>query len=89
VTAGHYVIGGGLPSPIPSASPIVDGIKNGTRFPKKEMGESHSHSSSIDSLNRILEIYTWPSAVWVHRLHIVLGHGTCTVGYSLGQMLRR
>ncbi|KAJ7898620.1 hypothetical protein B0H14DRAFT_2557107 [Mycena olivaceomarginata] len=49
VTAGHYVIGGGLPSPISSASPIVDGIKNGTRFPKKEMGESHSHSSSIDS----------------------------------------
>ncbi|KAJ7331443.1 hypothetical protein DFH08DRAFT_814750 [Mycena albidolilacea] len=43
VTAGHYVIGGGLPSPISSASPIVDGIKNGTRFPKKEMNSPLSY----------------------------------------------
>ncbi|KAJ7323194.1 hypothetical protein DFH08DRAFT_817773 [Mycena albidolilacea] len=42
------------PSPISLASPIVDGIKNGTRFPKKEMGESHSHSSSTDSLQNRL-----------------------------------
>jgi hypothetical protein len=56
VTAGHCAIGGvrgtdggGLPSPIFSASPIVDGIKNGTRLPKKEVGESQSHSSSIYS----------------------------------------
>ncbi|KAJ7348587.1 hypothetical protein DFH08DRAFT_808317 [Mycena albidolilacea] len=45
------------PSPISLASPIVDGIKNGTRFPKKEMGESHSHSSTIDL---ILEEGRWP-----------------------------
>jgi hypothetical protein len=45
--AGHYVIGSGLPSPISSVSPIIEGIKNGTCLPKKEVGESHSHSSSI------------------------------------------
>ncbi|KAJ7305683.1 hypothetical protein DFH08DRAFT_824984 [Mycena albidolilacea] len=42
--AGHCMIGdirgtdgSGLASPIFSASPIVDGIKNGTRLPKKEV----------------------------------------------------